>query len=60
MVTASFSITQEVKKLYEVYYKKNDSNEQKITRLISEGKMDPNAHYIFDQNGSLFMVTWDD
>ena len=42
------------------YIIKNDSDEQKITRLISEGKMDPNAHYIFDQNSSLFMVTWDD
>ena len=37
-----------------------ETDEQKITRLISEGKMNPNAHYIFDQNGSLFMVTWDD
>jgi hypothetical protein len=40
--------------------KKYETDEQKITRLISEGKIGPNAHHYFDQNGNLMMVTWDD
>lgn len=39
---------------------KNETDEQKITRLINEGKAGGKANYIFDQDGKLFMVTWDD
>lgn len=38
---------------------KIETDEQKIMRLKAEGKIGPNAHYTFDQNGDLFMVTWD-
>ena len=39
--------------------KSGETDEQKVNRLIKEGKMNPDAHYIFDQNGNLVMVTWD-
>ena len=39
---------------------KIETNEQKIKRLMSEGKMNPKSNYIFDQNGNLMMVYWDD
>lgn len=37
---------------------KIETDEQKITRLIKEGKANPNNDYIFDQNGKLFMVNF--
>lgn len=36
------------------------TDEQKINKLIQEGKAGGKAKYTFDQNGNLFMVTWDD
>ena len=39
---------------------RDETDEQKITRLMAEGKTNPKAHYFFDQNGSLFTVTYDD
>lgn len=39
--------------------KKNETDEEAITRLKSEGKIGSNAHHVFDQNGNLFMVTFD-
>lgn len=39
---------------------KVETDEQKITRLMSEGKINPKANHIFDQNGNLIMVYWDD
>ena len=39
---------------------KIETDEQKIKRLMSEGKTNPKANYIFDQNGKLTMVYWDD
>ena len=39
---------------------KIETDEQKINRLIQEGKTNPKAHYIFDQNGNLTTVYWDD
>lgn len=38
---------------------KKETDEQRIKRLMKEGKTNPNANYVFDQNGNLFMVTWD-
>ena len=38
---------------------KIETDEQKIKRLMSEGKTNPKANYIFDQNGKLTMVYWD-
>lgn len=35
----------------------SETDEQKITRLISEGKMSADWDYLFDQNGKLFMAT---
>ena len=48
------------KYLESVKSNRDETDEQKITRLMTEGKTNPKAHYIFDQNGSLFMVTYDD
>ena len=48
------------KYLESVKSNRDETDEQKITRLMAEGKTNPKAHYIFDQNGSLFMVTYDD
>ena len=39
---------------------KIETDEQKIKRLMSEGKTNPKSNYIFDQNGNLMMVYWDD
>ena len=39
---------------------KVETDEQKITRLMQEGKINPKANHIFDQNGNLIMVYWDD
>ena len=39
---------------------KIETDEQKIKRLMSEGKANPKSHYIFDQNEHLVMVYWDD
>ena len=39
---------------------KIETDEQKIKRLMSEGKTNPKANYIFDQNGNMMMVYWDD
>ena len=39
---------------------KIETDEQKIKRLMSEGKTNPKSKYIFDQNGNLMMVYWDD
>ena len=39
---------------------KIETDEQKINRLIQEGKTNPTAHSIFDQNGNLATVYWDD
>ena len=39
---------------------KIETDEQKIKRLISEGKINPKTHHIFDQNGNVMMVYWDD
>lgn len=39
---------------------KIETDEQKINRLMSEGKINPKSHHIFDQNGNLMMVYWDD
>ena len=39
---------------------KVETDEQKINRLIAEGKTNPKAQYVFDQNGNLMMVYWDD
>ena len=39
---------------------RNETDEQKIARLMSEGKINPKAHHIFDQNGNLFMVYYDE
>lgn len=39
---------------------KMETDEQKIKRLMSEGKVNPKTHHVFDQNGNLFMVYWDD
>ena len=39
---------------------KVETDEQKITRLMREGKINPKANHIFDQNGNLIMVYWDD
>lgn len=39
---------------------KFETDEQKIKRLIDEGKIGSNAHHFFDQNGRLMLVTWDD
>ena len=39
---------------------KIETDEQKIKRLIAEGKTNPKTQYIFDQNGKLMMVYWDD
>ena len=39
---------------------KIETDEQKIIRLKEEGKIGENAHHIFDQNGNLMMVYWDD
>ena len=38
---------------------KIETDEQKIKRLMSEGKINPKSHHIFDQNGNLMMVYWD-
>lgn len=38
---------------------KFETDEQKITKLINEGKISSNAHHYFDQKGNLLMVTWD-
>lgn len=38
--------------------KENETDEQYITRLLKSGKANPNADYIFDQNGALFMVNY--
>jgi len=40
--------------------RKIETDEQKIKRLMSEGKINPKANHIFDQNGNLMMVYWDD
>ena len=48
------------KHLESVKSNRDETDEQKITRLMTEGKTNPKAHYFFDQNGSLFMVTYDD
>lgn len=49
------------KKTVEKYKKgKIETDEQKITRLMNEGKINPKAHHIFDQDGNLFMVYYDD
>lgn len=49
------------KKLLEsAKYDTGETDEQKIIRLRKEGKVNPNAHHFFDQNGNLIMVTWDD
>lgn len=37
---------------------KFETDEEKILKLQKEGKTNPNANYLFDQNGNLFMVTW--
>ena len=39
---------------------KIETDEQKIKRLMSEGKTNPKSNYMFDQNGNLMMVYWDD
>ena len=39
---------------------KIETDEQKIKRLMSEGKTNPKSNYIFDQNGNLMMVYWGD
>ena len=39
---------------------KIETDEQKIKRLMSEGKTNPKANYIFDRNGNIMMVSWDD
>ena len=39
---------------------KIETDEQQIKRLISEGKINSKAHHIFDQNGNLMMVYYDD
>ena len=39
---------------------KIETDEQKIKRLMTEGKINPKSHHIFDQNGNLMMVYWDD
>ena len=39
---------------------KMETDEQKIKRLMSEGEINPKTHHIFDQNGNLMMVYWDD
>ena len=39
---------------------KIETDEQKIKRLMSEGKVNPKSNYIFDQNEHLIMVYWDD
>ena len=39
---------------------KIETDEQKIKRLMSEGKVNPKSNYIFDQNEHLVMVYWDD
>lgn len=39
---------------------KFETDEQKIIRLKKEGKINPKAHHIFDQDGNLFMVYFDD
>ena len=39
---------------------KIETDEQKIKRLMSEGEINPKTHHIFDQNGNLMMVYWDD
>lgn len=46
-------------KIDEVKTQKVETDEQKITRLMAEGKIGSNAHHYFDQNGNLMMVTWD-
>ena len=30
------------------------------TQIMSEGKVNPKAHHIFDQNGNLMTVYWDE
>lgn len=39
---------------------KVETDEQKIKRLKAEGQINPKANHIFDQNGNLIMVFWDD
>lgn len=39
---------------------KIETDKEKVTRLIKEGKVNPKTHHIFDQNGNLMMVYWDD
>ena len=39
---------------------KVETDEQKINRLIAEGKTNPKTQYVFDQNGNLMMAYWDD
>lgn len=41
--------------------KKNETDEQKIARLVKEGKIDLSKRdYLFDQNGNLFYVGFKD
>ena len=39
---------------------KIETDEQKIKRRMSEGKVNPKSSYIFNQNKNLIMVYWDD
>ena len=39
---------------------KHETDEQKIKKLMTEDKINPKANHIFDQNGNLMMVYYDD
>ena len=59
--TAKIETSNKTKKLLEnTKTNRDETDEQKITRLMNEGKINPKAHHIFDQNGNLFMVYYDD
>lgn len=47
----------EVTKKYE--NTKIETDKEKLSKLASEGKVNPNSNYIFDSNGNLIAVMWD-
>jgi hypothetical protein len=48
------------RKMDEYKNTKYETDEQTIMRMQRNGELNPKARYTFDQNGNLFMVTWDD